>query len=266
MAGNLVPRTDGGSDLGTAAKEYGTIYAKNFGGTIAAKINAAISGGGNAKAPVYIYTSGTYTVPEGVTTLYISGCAGGGGGSAVYGGGAGESVKRKKITVTPGEQITVTIGAGGNASVSDKKTYTTPSAAAGSGGDTSFGSYLTLRGGKGATYSGSSDSISTWPERGGNGGTDGEVACLTFKNENATVWKGGTGGSTMFGIGGSGGSFNQGLATTGSSSAVNQYKNGTDGIGYGSGGGGCALIAVSAGLYISGAGNGASGLIIVELT
>ena len=38
MAGNLVPRTDGGSDLGTPQKEYGAIYAKALGGTLGATL------------------------------------------------------------------------------------------------------------------------------------------------------------------------------------------------------------------------------------
>jgi len=38
MAGNLVPRTDGGSDLGTPQKEYGAIYAKQLGGTLGASL------------------------------------------------------------------------------------------------------------------------------------------------------------------------------------------------------------------------------------
>ena len=35
MAGNLVPRTDGGSDLGTVSKEWGTLYARALGGSVA---------------------------------------------------------------------------------------------------------------------------------------------------------------------------------------------------------------------------------------
>ena len=35
MAGNLVPRTDGGADLGTASKEWDKVYAKELGGTLA---------------------------------------------------------------------------------------------------------------------------------------------------------------------------------------------------------------------------------------
>lgn len=35
MAGNLVPRTDGGANLGTASKEWDKVYAKELGGTLA---------------------------------------------------------------------------------------------------------------------------------------------------------------------------------------------------------------------------------------
>lgn len=35
MAGNIVPRSDGGSDVGTADKEWRRLYAKDLGGTVA---------------------------------------------------------------------------------------------------------------------------------------------------------------------------------------------------------------------------------------
>lgn len=64
--------------------------------------------------------SGTYTVPSGVTQIYLEGSgSGGGGGSAsgpgenyiqVGGGGGGGQSFRGTITVTPGETITYSIG------------------------------------------------------------------------------------------------------------------------------------------------------------
>ena len=57
-------------------------------------------------------TNGTFSVPAGVTTIYISGCGGGGGGGSAIGynptrifsasgGGAGRSVIKQAFTVTP---------------------------------------------------------------------------------------------------------------------------------------------------------------------
>jgi hypothetical protein len=68
-----------------------------------------------------ITASGTFTVPKGVTKLWVSVYAGGGGGSSssqsrpTLAGQAG-SVKTQQLTVTPGASLTATIGAGGAAS------------------------------------------------------------------------------------------------------------------------------------------------------
>jgi hypothetical protein len=93
--------------------------------------------------------SGTFTVPTGITKLWVTlAGAGGGGGDGDYvgpddtgsynyyaggSGGSGQIIWADEITVTPGEEITVTIGTGG--------------AAGADGGDSSFGSYVTAAGG-----------------------------------------------------------------------------------------------------------------------
>lgn len=103
-------------------------------------------------------SSSTMTAPA--ATLYLSGCAGGGGGggnatvgspnimSGAGGGGAGQSAIRNKLTVVPGETLTITIGAAGIAGA----TNTT----GGTGGITSIvgsisGTLLTLTGGAGGS-------------------------------------------------------------------------------------------------------------------
>jgi len=70
-------------------------------------------------------SNGSFTVPAGVTQIWITGCAGGGGGGASLatnstsfctgagGGGAGQSVIRYPLAVTPGQVIPITIGGGG---------------------------------------------------------------------------------------------------------------------------------------------------------
>ncbi len=69
--------------------------------------------------------SGSFTVPAGVTQIWVSGCAGGGGGGSSLatntssfvtggsGGGAGQPILRVPVSVTPGAVIPVTIGTGG---------------------------------------------------------------------------------------------------------------------------------------------------------
>ncbi len=131
-------------------------------------------------------SSGTFTQPTGITTVKVI-CIGGGGGSAPAdggggpggGGGGGECVEG---VVTIGGNITVTIGAGGAAG----------SAANGSpGGDTTFGSLMTAKGGLGGEYSTGA--------AGGAGGTGGsvtgdELAILDGEAGEAPSSKGGDGG------------------------------------------------------------------------
>jgi hypothetical protein len=97
-------------------------------------------------------TSGNWTRPANIAgdTVYVTACAGGGSGGSSgstdpgywsYGGWGGGYVERQPINVLSVPSATVTIGAGGisagNGNVGN------------AGGDTSFGSLLTVRGGSG---------------------------------------------------------------------------------------------------------------------
>lgn len=100
--------------------------------------------------------SGIYTNTTGkVQTIVIGICGGGAGGgnSAYAGGGGGSGMTYHKITLQPGETVVVTIGAGG--------------LSGNDGGDSSFGSYVTVKGGK--TPVGGDYNVG----KGENGGTDG---------------------------------------------------------------------------------------------
>ncbi|WP_413733158.1 hypothetical protein [Sodalis sp. RH20] len=105
-------------------------------------------------------SSGTFTVPQGVYTIYLSGCAAGGGdgggagrASASYaasgggGGGAGQCVVKYSIPVQPGDVISITIGLAGSSGAAGSGGT---ASAGGNGGNSSFGALLTLAGGKGA--------------------------------------------------------------------------------------------------------------------
>jgi hypothetical protein len=96
--------------------------------------------------------NGSFVPPANVTLVYVTGVAGGGGGGAgggsgVVGSGAagGEGVIRRPVAVTPGNTYPITVGAGGAGGIF---TTSTPGV---TGGATSFGSDVTLRGGAGAT-------------------------------------------------------------------------------------------------------------------
>ncbi len=139
--------------------------------------------------------SGSWTCPEGVTTVYIDACGGGGGGAysspgATGGGGGGgaAAVIGASISVTPGVTYTVTIGGPGAAGTSSSVNGV-------AGGATSFGSLLVLNGGGGGL---SSAGAGVGGGTGGNAGTAGVL--------NGGVSFGGSGGGCVLGNGGAGGS------------------------------------------------------------
>ena len=159
---------------------------------------------------VVFVTSGTYSweVPESIVSICAV-CVGGGGGSSSgfsanikgAGGGGGALSYKNNISVTPGETLTIIVGAagagasagqfsnGGNAgSTSIKRSTTT---------------LLIAYGGAGGTYNGSGGSGgSTWgsADGGGNGGNGG-----TPTNDWDGVGCGGGGAGGYSGNGGNGG-------------------------------------------------------------
>lgn len=210
--------------------------------------------------------SGTFTVPVGVTKIFVSACAGGAGGgggggtigsASLYGGGggagggAGQSIIRQMYSVTAGQSIAITIGAGGAGGTAGQGTGTN-GGAGGAGGNTVIGALVTLTGasspgggqGMSASTIGAGGSFAAgYPA--GNAGGDGAYAGL-----------GGMGGSSPFGGGGGGGR---------ASTATIAAQNGTVAVGYGSGGGGAGGSYGNNGGQASGpGGNGAPGIVIIE--
>ncbi|WP_288427373.1 phage tail protein [uncultured Pantoea sp.] len=157
-------------------------------------------------------SNGTWTCPSGVTQIYLDGCAAGGGGAYSAsgttgggGGGGGQAVTGQIITVSPGTTYSITIGAPGNGGTSSTLNGT-------QGGNTTFGSLLTLTGGFGGLSAGNGGAA------GGTGATGGIAGNLS-----GGISFGGAGGSSNYGSGGPGGS----------GAAFGQI-----GGGFGSGGGG----------------------------
>lgn len=101
--------------------------------------------------------NGNFTVPAGVSRLFVSLVGGGGGGAgslsgAPYtggGGGSGGVKYRAPIAVTPGQVIAVTIGAGGGAGIGSSVGGTYSNSNGSSGGTSSFGALLSASGGGG---------------------------------------------------------------------------------------------------------------------
>ncbi|MFP1790397.1 hypothetical protein ACLED1_13555 [Lonsdalea quercina] len=204
-------------------------------------------------------TSGQFVVPEGVSTVYLSGCGGGGGGGGGGcrtitsewgggggGGGAGQPVIKEAVNVTPGEVIAVTVGAAGSAGITRAADDGTPGSG---GGATTFGHYLTLAGGGGGDPGGGSDR-----QYGGAGGVG--YPSGSFGNDGvggSPVIASGSGGAGASGPFGGGGGMVRSSAS-GSVYGVKGYK----GYGYGAAGGGG-----STGIPGIGA-DGQPGMLIVE--
>ena len=107
-----------------------------------------------AQNTVVFTSSDSWTVPEGVTTILVSGCGGGSGGAKNSAGQAGFHVLLQVINVTPGHTLSITIGgggagtlnygnAGGTTSIVDSTSSTTLLSLAGGaalmlGGETTF--------------------------------------------------------------------------------------------------------------------------------
>lgn len=151
---------------------------------------------------LYTFTSsGTFTVPAGVSKIDIF-CVGGGGGgggsrggngnrnNAGAGGGGGYTASKLNYAVTAGSKLAVTVGAGGAGGTAG--TAGNEAGTGGTGGASSVGSIVSAAGGKGGMggYSGSSGSSGSAGGSGGSGGGDGAGT-----NNAGVNRKGGNGGS-----------------------------------------------------------------------
>ena len=163
-------------------------------------------------------SSGTFTVPAGVTTVFVTMVAGGGGGedrgASTGGGGAGgQAYIQVPHTVTPSAGLTVTVGAKGTWS---------PGTSGTNGGDTSFDT-LTVLGGHGGGQDGAgAGGLAQGTENLDASGSSGGTQSFKGGDGAAPPGNGGGGGASRFGDGGDGGA---GAAAS-------------DGTGWGSGGGG----------------------------
>lgn len=240
-------------------------------------------------------SSGTFTIPSGVRSINIHAVGGGGSGhygnsnDAYYtaaggGGGGGGSTYQKGITVSPGDIVTYTIGAGGTNhhphSTSQEKT----------GGDTiviinnTAGTSITATGGY-TEYSdtgrgGSGGASGTLGSKGGAGGsgadfesgsiedsTAGGNGGYEFGNSSATRYQGGGGG-------GGGWGYHSGSETTftftgksggsrGGGRGANHQELATNGSAGTGGGGGGGCFPSYSNSDIGTGGDGGSGCVII---
>ena len=205
-------------------------------------------------------TSDNFTVPEGITEVFVRiQAAGGAGGSvplvpkpegdictkAAAGGGGGGAFAEAAIPVSPGSSIEVSVGVGGIPSLGFLG-----SGEGEKGGDSSFGDFVVVEGGSSGLRAG-----------GGSGGEDVSGAVIMgFGADGANGRL-----EDIIGTSGSGGSSGSGLlAFTRGITVVEgatRSKNGTDARAAGVGGSGAATIDTSAcGLL---GGRGGDGFILV---
>ncbi|MHB1641828.1 MAG: hypothetical protein ACYCS8_04090 [Acidithiobacillus sp.] len=188
---------------------------------------------GNRKA---VFTAnGTYTVPAGVTQIWVSAAGGGGGGGggnyltttvegAGGGGGfAGDVVIKTPITVTPGAALTITIGAGGAGGTGTGEVALGTGGTGGTGGTTTLvtgtTTLLSLAGGGGGT---GAYVYFTSYVYGGTGFSQG-MCLAAYDSSNAVngnIGYGGVGGGSPLGAGGGGGGGGAGAAGAGGGAGI----------------------------------------------
>ena len=220
--------------------------------------------GAFSQTTVTLVTSGSWTVPLGVTSLSVE-CQGGGGGgggasgsSGTYGttggGGGGGGYAAATAAVTPGLVFNYTVGTGGSAGAGGG------TAVGGTGGTTTFvgtGFNLSALGGTG----GHCTNVDNGNALAGTGGT-GAGGTLNRTGGNGSV---GTVSTTSWGGGGGGGAGNGSNGSTGGpgTGTANGGAGGSVGTGTAGGNGGTGWIgsftggAGTAGNIPSGGGGGA---------
>lgn len=184
---------------------------------------AALVGSGSDMTRAVFNSSGTWTVPSGITTAYIILIGGGGGGGghqgtsgAGGGGGAGAYALAFITGITPGSNVSITVGSGGNGGGIN--------GGGGNGGTSSYGSILSAGGGRGGTAStgaggaagsttiGNADRVTLMSvdhvfnganDSGDNGGRGGSLEPYGTGGNGAT--SGGGGSASGIGAGGGGG-------------------------------------------------------------
>lgn len=178
-------------------------------------------------------TSDVLTVPTNVRQVKVflvgGGGGGGGGGSSPYpaggGGGAGGNTNTRLVSVSPGQKIVVTIGAGGARGMANSSAS---GSVGGAGGQTSFGS-ISAAGGKGGNAGG--EHSYTGGSGGSGGGGGGDHVMSSSSND-----AGGSGGSN--GSNGYGSNANNTTGGYGQQTTTRAYQSPSGSLYAGGGGGG----------------------------
>ena len=201
-------------------------------------------------------TSGTWTVPAGVSAVTVFAVGGGGGGGAgtssygsAGGGGGGGAIVSQRLTVAAGEAVTVTIGAGGSGAAAGSAAQgasggatsvvsgegSVTAAGGGGGGGGPRGLVAASNGLNGASGGGGGGTAKGGVYNGAGGGGGGAGGA----GQTASTGGGGTGGTGSSGGQGGNGWYGNGAAAAGGNggAGVNGRAGGGGGGGYGAAGG-----------------------------
>lgn len=256
-ASNLASGTVGTARLATSGTASSSTYLRGD------QTWAAVAGYSGPLAPQVFTSSGTFTVPAGITSIRAQVYGAGGGSSRNAPGGTGGLGDAIITGLTPGATVSVTIGTGGNGG--------SGTGAGSTGGTSSFGTYISATGGGGGTWN-----SSTGGQRGANGTAtySGVTARLgpnfgnLFANEgsggntgNPCAGVGGTGGGAGFSGGGGGGGFSASGGAGGASVLGNNGSSGGNGPG-GAGGSPGGSGGSQSGSVAGNGGGGGGGVVI----
>jgi hypothetical protein len=215
-------------------------------------------------------SSGTFSVPTGITAVTVLVVAGGAGGGTHHGsgGGAGGLIYMPGYPVTPGGTVTVTVGCGGG----QTNNYPAPDNPAGQAGnhgqDSVFGDLTAKGGGGGGSHAGPSPGGGDGGSGGGaslpQGGSGGVIGCATQPTQpgNSGAYgfgnPGGPSPASPYGsTGGGGGAGAAGTVLNGGIGKSYTIADGTTPVYYAGGGGGS--YHPSGGGGIGGQGGGGDG-------
>jgi hypothetical protein len=207
-------------------------------------------------------SSGTFTAPVGISTIWVTAIAGGGGGGGgrnAYGGGGGGGsgayVIKTQLPVVASTGYAITINSGGTGGAEAQNGSNGGSAViAFNGGTVTLnpglgGAFGSSTGGAAGGSGGTANSASGGAADGGTGGIAGVIPSTAGN-------VGGRGGSGDNGGGGGGASSPFGLGSAG----ANHLADSTNAAGYGAGGGGGAEDGATSRV----GGSGKNGCVLVE--
>jgi hypothetical protein len=226
---------DGTDNVRLAVGTNGQVLTANSSATTGLSWATASNGSGFSNIQVFT-SSGTFTVPTGITKVKatVVGGGGGGGGSSGGGGAAGGASIEIISGLTPGNTVTVTVGTGGAGGAANGSTN------GGTGNTSSFGAFCSATGGAGGVATGALTNALGGIGSGGDLNIRGGpgVAVLAIYGCPLT-YAGANGGNSILGGGGTG---QPGVSPSTAGGAYGGGGGGNNGFVGGAGGAGVVIV------------------------